>query len=685
MCAWVALAIAGFVGRSHLGEVTAAGQSSFLPGGAESTRAIDELKVDFGSGDEVPALVVFNRPTGLTRADRKAIIAFTQKVGTSNLQGASPVFSTVAASGGKDFLGGLGLVSKDGTSAIAVLAINADIRDAIADDVHDIRGMLRNDLPNGLVAHVTGPAGVAADLETIADEAGRTLLFATLGLVLVLLLAVYRAPILALLPLLVVGAAYAVSAGIVYLLIRSGAIEVNTEGTMLLLVLMFGAGTDYSLLLVQRYRDGLATGSEPGSALRSAMRASAPAVAASAATVIAALLVLLLADLESTHWLGPVLAIGIAVMLLASFTLLPALLSMLGTRAFWPRRPHAPAPAPEAGSKPSVWQRLSGLVRRRARVLVIAIFAGLAVAALGNLVHTDTIGFGRGVTRPTDSSRGEAVLDREFPAGISSPVPVIVAADQADTVLRRLSHTSGVQVALPAKPSGNGDLALVLAILTSDPYSTAAATTVDDIRAELNRRTPGALVGGITAENIDVEAANRRDTKLIVPLTLLVIFLILIALLRAFVAPLYLMVTVIASFGATLGIATVLFTKVFGESGLTFNLTLLAFIFLIALGVDYNIFLMSRAKEEAALLGTREGVLRALETTGKVVTGAGVILAGTFATLTLLPLDALVQIGGTVALGVLLDTFVVRAMLVPAITYLVGDGAWWPGRVRSER
>ncbi|HEV7483333.1 MAG TPA: MMPL family transporter, partial [Solirubrobacterales bacterium] len=470
-----------------------------------------------------------------------------------------------------------------------------------------------------------------------------------------------------------VGAAYMVAIGIAYLLIDAGTITVNTEGTFLLLVLVFGAGTDYSLLLVHRYREELQSGKPPGEALPTALAESVPAIAASGGTVIAAMLVLLVADLQSTHWLGPILAIGIAVMLAAAFTLLPALLSLLGERAFWP----AAGSARRAGS--SRWTGVAALVRRRSRPIVFIVFAGLVVLALGNLTDHGTIGFGQGETRPTNSSRGTAVLNEHFPPGIGSPLTAVVKDQDVDPVVAAMRKLGTVKLALPVPPTQDTDETVVVVILRGNPYSGAAASAVEGIRERLHAVAPSGLLGGIPAENYDIEQTNAADTRLIVPLVLLVVGLILAAVLRALVAPAFLIVTVVASFAATLGLCTFLFSEL-GTEGIAFNLVLLAFLFLVALGVDYNIFLMARAREESVGRGTREGTLVALVNTGGVVTGAGLILAGTFATLTLLPLEELVQIGATVAIGVLLDTFVVRALLIPAIAYRLGERTWWPSQ-----
>ena len=704
IAAWVALGIGGYVARSHIGEVTAAGQSSFLPKGAESIQAIEVLDgaavlggatspndagvPEGGTGstgaggsagaasdgggsprageaaggssgggvptsaaeshaEEVPAVVVFDRKGGLTHDDLNAIGKLGRGLEGLGITGATPIIDPFSAATGRplgaiaDYTHGVGPISKDREAALLVLALNAADDGAIRGGVAQMRDYLAAHAVPGLDAYVTGPAGIAADLDQVADEAGRTLLIATLGLVLVLLLLVYRAPLLALLPLLAVGAAYTVAIGIAYLVIKAGWIVVNSEGTFLLLVLVFGAGTDYSLLLVHRYREELQSGSPADVALPVALRESVRPIASSGGTVIATMLVLLVADLESTHWLGPILAIGIAVMVCSAFTLLPALLAVLGERAFWP----AAGAARRAG--PSRWEAIAGFVRRRSRPIIGAVVVGLLVLAAGNLVHHGTIGFGQGETKPTNSSEGTEVLNEHFPPGLASPLTAVVPLDEAARVARAMAGLDAVRLAIPAPADGKLEAAVVVVILAGNPYSGEAAEAVEKVRERLHKVSPDGLLGGLPAENWDVEQTNGRDTRLIVPLVLIVVGLILAAILGGLCAPLYLMATVVLSFAATLGLSTFVFSQLAGE-GITFDLTLLAFLFLVALGVDYNIFLMTRVREEARVHGTRDGMMRALVAIGGVVTGAGLILAGTFATLTLLPLEELIQIGATV-------------------------------------
>jgi RND superfamily putative drug exporter len=684
---WVALGVGGWIGRSQIGDVTSAGVTSFLPKDSESTRALEALDHGRGphgvagsGGEELPAVIVFDREGGLTKRDLRAIGRLGVGLNALDATGATPIIDPFTADASESLgdvardIHGVGPLSRDGEAALVVLAIDSADHGAVERGVDEVREYLAAHAIPGISAYVTGPAGIAADLDRVAEEAGTTLLFATLSLVLVLLLLVYRAPLLALLPLLAVGTAYLVAIGIAYLLIEAGWITVNTEGTFLLLVLVFGAGTDYSLLLVHRYREELQRGRPAGEALPTAVRESAPALASSAGTVIAAMLVLLVAELESTHWLGPILAIGIAVMLLSAFTLLPALLSVLGERAFWPAGAASPRARP--GRR---WQQVAGFVRRRSLALILLIPAGLLVLALGNLVDHGTIGFGQGETRPTNSSRGTEVLNQHFPPGLGSPLTAVVKPRAAERVVAGMKGLDSVRLAVPVPPHRAGEEAVVAVVLAGNPYSDDAAEKVVNVRDRLHAITPSGLLGGIPAENYEIEQTNARDTRLIVPLVLLVVGLILALVLRALVAPLFLIASVVLSFAGTLGLCTFAFSELASE-GVAFNLVLLAFLFLVALGVDYNIFLMTRAREEAAARGTREGTIVALVNTGGVVTGAGVILAGTFATLTLLPLEELIQVGATVAAGVLIDTFIVRALLIPAIAYRLGELTWWPSR-----
>ena len=526
---WIAIGAGGWVARSHIAGITAAGQASFLPKHSEAIRAQEALQGrrggrgagSGGGAQQVPAVIVFDREGGLTHSDLRAIGHLGVGLNELKVTGATPVIDPFTADSSESLgdvaknVRGVGPLSRDGEAALVVLAINSTDRGAVEHGVAEIRAYLASHAIPGVRAYVTGPAGIAADLDRLAGEAGKTLLIATVSLVLVLLLVVYRAPVLAVLPLLAVGVAYMVAIGIAYLLIKAGWITVNTEGTFLVLVLVFGAGTDYSLLLVHRYREELQRGRLPPEALSLAVRESAPALAASAGTVIAAMLVLLVAELESTHWLGPILAIGVAVMLLSALTLLPALLSVLGERAFWLAEAATDRPAPNRA-----WQQIAGFVRRRSLALVLLVPACLLVLALGNFAHHGTIGFGQGQTRQTNSSRGTAVLNNHFPPGLASPLFAVVEPRATQRVVAGMASLASVRLALPVPPRHQGEEAVVVVILAGDPYSGEAAAQVKAIGERLHAISPSGLLGGIPAENYEIEQTNARDTRLILPLVL---------------------------------------------------------------------------------------------------------------------------------------------------------------------
>ncbi|HEU4736005.1 MAG TPA: MMPL family transporter, partial [Solirubrobacterales bacterium] len=476
--------------------------------------------------------------------------------------------------------------------------------------------------------------------------------------------------------LLTAGVGIAVGMG--GLLLTSNVVTLSSTAPTLALMIGLAVGIDYTLFILSRHRTQLAAGLHPEESAARAVGTAGSAVVFAGLTVVIALSGLAVVGIPFLTVMGVGAAGTVLVAVLVALTLLPALLAILGSRAFWPRATGAAGSA--AG--PRRWARIAGFVRRRPRAIVATVFVALAVLALGNFIHHGTLGFGEGETRSTELGRGTQVLDEHFPPGIGSPLTAVVGLGEAEAALHGLEDLDSVKLAVPVPPSSLSDVAALAIVLRGDPYSSEAAGRVKGIRERLQEVAPSAVVGGIPAENYDVEQTNERDTRLIVPIVLLVVGLILVAVLRALAAPAYLTLTVVASFAATLGLVTFAFAELFGSGATSFNLVLLAFIFLVALGVDYNIFLMTRAREEAVVRGTREGMLVALQDTGAVVTGAGLILAGTFATLVLLPLEALVQIGATVAIGVLLDTFVVRSLLIPAITYLLGERAWWPSRAR---
>ncbi len=668
-----------------LADATRDETASFLPSGAESTRVQELLKDRFPGGETTIGLIVYKREGGLTQADRAKIARDAQRVDDAIpvTQPAQVPFSSDAPPG---------LVSQNGDAAYTVVTVPLNF-DRVADWGKETRDLV-GDGGGGLEVYVTGDLGLWADFEEVFGEVDTRLLLATVVLVLVLLGAIYRAPLIAIIPIVVVGLAYQVATAFIYLYADAGN-TVNSNSTGILVVLMFGVGTDYCLLLVSRYREELHRVEDKHAAMARAMRRAGPALLASGCTVIAAMLVLLLADTGSTKSLGPVSAIGVASVLLAGLTLLPALLTAVGRKGFWPRSSAvAYQPDVDLAQRPGLWRRFGDRVLQRPGLALAATTALFAVFTLGLFAYKEDYSIGGFFKKDVESVDGFDVLAESFPQGALAPTSILVlrddggaAATDADlaAVRRRLEGIDGVASVSAPQRSEDGDIGRVEVTFNDDPYSEAALARVDTLRDRL-RDLPGgatALVGAGSAVQQDFNDAAARDLRVIVPVALLVITIILGILLQAIVAPLVLIATVMASFFGTLGLSIFFFIEVQGSAGVDASLPTFAFIFLVALGVDYTIFLMSRVREEARTHGTREGVLRALAATGPVITSAGVILAGTFAVLMTLPVTFAFNIGFMVAVGILLDTFIVRTIMVPAAVELLGDRVWWPSTARG--
>ncbi|MPS75989.1 MAG: MMPL family transporter, partial [Microbacterium sp.] len=479
----------------------------------------------------------------------------------------------------------------------------------------------------------------------------------------------------------------------------------QTQG--ILFILVIGAATDYALLLVARFREELRVAQDKGVALRAAWKGSVEPIVASGGTVIAGLLCLLLSDLKSNSTLGPVAAIGIVFAMLSALTLLPSLLLLFGRAVFWPRRPRfePEVVAEEHGMRTTgLWARLAGAVKKRPRVIWIVTTLVLLAGAAG-VTQLDAVGVPQSdlVLGASEARDGQVALGEHFPGGSGSPVSVVVdeerMQDAADVLLSN-DGIDGVTVTAADSPSGSAPIdedgitavgppgtpapdptvvdgqVLLQGTLTDAADSAEAAATVRELRVELDDL--GAIVGGVTATSVDTNDASIHDRNLIIPVILLVIMLILMLLLRSILAPVLLILTTVLSFGTALGVSALVFNGIFAFPGADPAVPLYGFVFLVALGIDYNIFLMTRVREESKQHGTREGILRGLSITGGVITSAGLVLAATFAALSVIPILFLVQLAFIVAFGVLLDTFVVRSLLVPALTYDIGKAIWWP-------
>ncbi|HLK72283.1 MAG TPA: MMPL family transporter [Streptosporangiaceae bacterium] len=652
----VVAALGGLAGKLQGAEKNDA--SSYLPASAESTHELNE-QAAFQSKNYNPALVVYVRDSGITQADMDKATADAKYFATLSV-----VDGRVAKP----------QVSKDHKAIVTDIGSDLGYNSDLGGFITTVQNTATKNA-DGLSVYIGGPAASANDQIKIFKGIDSTLLYSALAVVIGLLLLTYRSPVLWLLPIISAGVALTVSEAVIYLLVQHANLTVNGQSGGILVVLVIGASTDYALLLVARYREELRRHEDRHQAMAIALRRAGPAIIASGLTVVTGMLCLLAAESNDISGLGPVAAIGVAVGLIAMITLLPALLVVFGRWIFWPVRPRYGTPEP---SSRGLWARVGSAISRRPRWVWLVTAILLAAGSAG------LIGFKFGALTTAQAFRGtpasvtaQNVLAKYFPAGSGEPVQVITTAGSAGAVSTALADTPGI--ASVTKPQTKGGLAFLQATMTPSPDSPAAYTLVDKIRTTVHA-IPGAdaKVGGGTAINKDVESAAAHDRDLLIPLILIVVLLILGALLRAIVAPLVLIATVVLSFGAALGISSLFFKHVFGFAGADISMPLFVFVFLVALGIDYNIFLMTRVREESIRHGTRRGALNGLAATGGVITSAGLVLAGTFAVLGTLPLVEFTEIGFAVALGVLLDTIIVRSVLVTALTLDIGRHMWWP-------
>ena len=522
--------------------------------------------------------------------------------------------------------------------------------------------------------------GLAADQAEAFESIDGVLLLAALGVVIVILLFTYRSPVLWLFPVICVVFALFSAQGVIYLLAKHAGLIVNAQTRSILSVLVLGAGTDYALLLVARYREELRRHHDRHEAMAEALHRAGPAIIASGSTVVVGMLCLLVAEMNSTASMGPVLAIGVGVVLLAMVSLLPALLVIMGRWIFWPVKPTEGSHEP---TSTGFWAKTGWAISHRPRAVWISTSLVLAAMALGTTtLDAKGLSADEQFVGTPDSVKGERVIADHFASSGDNNLQIVTNADTADQVVEKVSNVEGVNAEAVTVAGEQDGTALVLAGITDSAFSDAAFDTVERVRDAVHAIPDAdALVGGNAAINSDVQEAAQHDNKLVIPIVLVMVLLILIALLRAVLAPVLLMATVVLSFGAALGFSALVFQNVFDIDGADGGLPLFAFVFLVALGIDYNIFLMSRVREEALREGSRRGALIGLAATGGVITSAGLVLAGTFGTLATLPLTFTLQIGFVVAFGVLLDTIVVRSILVTGLNLDLGRHIWWPARI----
>ena len=647
--------------------------SSWLPGSAESTKALDELK-PFQDPNDIPTVVIYHRAGGLSAGDLRSISTHVRKI--QSMDGVAGKVSGPVTSADREVAQTLVTYNfgKNGWNDLP----------ATADELRKL-----TQIP-GVEVRIAGQGGQAADSADAFAGIDGTLLFVTLGVVILILLFTYRSPLLWILPIFSAVVALMSSEALIYFLAKYAGLTVNGQSQGILTVLVVGAGTDYALLLVARYREELRRHEDRHEAMSFALHRASPAILASAATVAVGMLCLTLAKMNSTAGLGPVLAIGVTVTLLVMLTLLPALLVIFGRWIFWPRRPGYGSDEPTASG---LWARVGNRIAVRPRAVWVGTTVVLLLACLG-LFKLDTGGLSstEQYTKEFDSIKGEKLLEAHGMVDTSNPVLIVSKAEAASDVVKAVQGVDGAGQVNDKIPAVGG-VKLTTVAVDGDPSAQAAFDEVTAIRTAVHEVDGAdALVGGTSAIYLDIADASHRDNWVIIPVVLVVVMLILMLLLRAVLSPVLLIGTVILSFGAALGLSTLLFhglfTQVFSQ-GQGFrhadaSFPLFVFTFLVALGIDYNIFLMTRVREETQTKGTRTGSLVALRATGGVITSAGLVLAATFAVLGTLPLVFLAELGTAVALGVILDTMIVRPVLVTALNLDLGARIWWPSRLDRE-
>ena len=646
-----------------------------LPANTESV-VVDELISTLPGSDSTAAVIVYAADSELTDEQVTWLQGSFDPMAQMLVGGANEKFvefSNLEVNGSK-FVPPAA-ISEDSTTAVITVPLEkTDATEEIATRVEKLRELAKEDAPAGLEVYVTGPEGFSADLSGVFAGADFTLLLSTVIIVAVLLLITYRSPTLWLVPLLVVGVADGMAGQLARQVAALFGITPDGSVTGILSVLVFGAGTNYALLLIARYREELLLHEDRHFAMAKALRGAGPAIIASGSTVTLALLTLSFADLAGNRALGLTCAVGIVIAMIAALGVLPAALVVFGRGLFWPF-------VPKFGginkSDSGLWAKLAKGVSKRpvaVSILGVLILGGLASGVSGiqvGLASTDRF------LKTPEAVVGQQVLAEAFPAGSTSPTIVVAKSAQAEEVKALVESVDGV--ASVSIGESNGTITQLNVILDAEGQSEEAYAAINLIRDEVDKATGAeAKVGGLDAQALDVKDAYAHDQLIVIPLILILVFIVLVILLRSFVAPVLLLATVVASFFASMGAGWLIFTSVLGFPALDLSVFLFSFLFLVALGVDYNIFLVTRAKEEAEKVGTRQGMIKALSATGGVITSAGVLLAAVFAVLGVLPLVALAQIGVIVCIGVLLDTLLVRTVIVPALAFMTGKKFWWP-------
>ncbi|WFP16823.1 MMPL family transporter [Citricoccus muralis] len=688
---WLAVFGVGGASFGSISDVADDDRSSALPASAESTQVQNQIE-RFTDSDSIPAIIIVERENGLQSSDRDAV----EKLGDEA--------QTVIPGAERSPL----VVSDDGRAAQLIVLLPEDVE--VGEAVTALEVQAAEILPADLSSWVSGPAGFTADLQSAFAGIDGLLLIVALAVVFVILVAVYRSPLLPVLVLLSSMTALAAAVFVNVLLARADLVSINGQVQGILFILVIGAATDYSLLYIARFREELRDNESAARAAFAAARGVMEPISASGGTVIVGLLCLLLSDLASNAALGPVASVGIVCAMLTSLTFLPAMLAMVGRAAFWPRIPRADSPHPALTGPEArgLWAKVGRLVAAAPRRVAAVVLTFLVVGCAGLLtLQANGVPQNEFVLGESQARDGQEAIDRHFPGGSGTPTYVLAPESGRADVARIITETEGVDsIELIAQDSPSGtlpvdsegevppemaqgpfagiepsvvDSSLLFSVTLDAPADSAEAErVVQELRESLGDLD--ALVGGSTAVDLDTNQTSIEDRTLIIPIVLIAITIMLALLLRSLVAPLVLLATTVLSFGTALGLSALIF-QLIGQPNSDPSVPLYAFVFLVALGIDYNIFLMTRIREESLVHGTREGTLRGLSVTGGVITSAGVVLAATFAALVVIPIQFLLQLAIIVALGVLIDALIVRSFLVPALTIAMGDRIWWPAKI----
>lgn len=669
---WVIALLVALIGvglMGALGQSASADKSPVsLPPGAESAK-VAALLEEFPGGDQAPVILVVTRGDGgaLSPADLAAADAARGRM-----------LSVAGSPGGPPIPV---VPSTDGQAALAPVPLDSTLSGfALSDKVKELRATAKDGLPGDLVANVTGGPAFGADIANAFSGANVTLLAVTGAVVALLLIITYRSPVLWLVPLLVIAFADRVAAVLGSAIADASGMTADGSTSGITSVLVFGAGTNYALLLISRYREELRRNDNHRLALQTAVRHAGPAIAASNATVVLALLTLLFASSPSTRSLGVQAAAGLLVAAVFVLLALPPLLALFGRKLFWPFIPKAGA---DEITTTGAWHRVADWVSRHASRVAVASIAVLAVLAAGLLATPIGLNQIDQFRVSADSVTGFKTLSAHYPSGLTDPTRVIGSTDKAGAVAQAIQATPGVVSANPAGQTATG-LTQWQVVTDAAPASTKAFDTVVALRDSVKKADPGALVGGSDAQALDAKTAAVHDRWVVIPAILIVVLAVLYVLLRAALAPLVLVAATVLSTMAALGLGGWVGVHLLGFPALDISTPLFAFLFLVALGVDYTIFLVTRAREETPAYGTRGGIVRAVSATGAVITSAGIVLAAVFCVLGVLPLIVLTQLGIIVGLGILLDTFVVRTVVIPALFTLIGPRIWWPALRPAE-